>query len=212
MSNEKVAAITPPNLGWLEYKLDSQEIDYVWRCIKNKKEDAKHNLAGNITGSYSLLDRGDWFWNKTLSPLCNVYGKSFGKNLGEQVPINQHHPYYLNRWWVNYQRQNEVNPKHDHRGVYSFVIFMKNPISFKEQNKLPIAANSNRPVASAFEFLYTNILGELYEYKYELESEHEGYMLFFPSKLNHMVYPFYNCDEERITVSGNIVLNTMKRK
>ena len=56
----------PQSLGWLEYKLNPQEMDYVWRCIENKKEDAKHMLAGNITGSYSLLDRGDWFWNKTL--------------------------------------------------------------------------------------------------------------------------------------------------
>ena len=42
MSIRKVQRKEPPNLGWLEYKLDSQEIDYVWRCIKNKKEDAKH--------------------------------------------------------------------------------------------------------------------------------------------------------------------------
>ena len=210
MSNEKVAAITPPNLGWLEYKLDTQEMDYVWRCIENKKEDAKHMLAGNITGSYSLLDRGDWFWNKTLKPLCHQYFESSG-GWRNSIGITQKHPYYMNRWWVNYQRQNEVNPKHDHMGIYSFVIFMKIPISFKEQNKLPISAKSNRPVASAFEFFYTNILGELYEYKYQLEPENEGQMLFFPSKLNHMVYQFYNCDEERITVSGNITLNTTKR-
>jgi len=29
-------------------------------------------------------------------------------------------------------------------------------------------------------------------------------MLFFPAEMMHQVYPFYNCEEERITISGNI--------
>ena len=33
-------------------------------------------------------------------------------------------------------------------------------------------------------------------------------MLLFPSSLHHMVYPFYNSDEERVTISGNISLDT----
>ena len=30
----------------------------------------------------------------------------------------------------------------------------------------------------------------------------------FPADLIHMVYPFYNSDEERVTISGNISLDT----
>ena len=30
------------------------------------------------------------------------------------------------------------------------------------------------------------------------------------SKLNHQVYPFYDCEEDRISVSGNVLINTMK--
>ena len=30
-------------------------------------------------------------------------------------------------------------------------------------------------------------------------------MLFFPSSLSHQVYPFYECEEERITISGNVI-------
>ena len=36
-----VKAITPHNLGWLEYKLNTQEMDYIWKCIENKKQDYK---------------------------------------------------------------------------------------------------------------------------------------------------------------------------
>ena len=31
-------------------------------------------------------------------------------------------------------------------------------------------------------------------------------MLFFPSSLNHAVYPFYDCDEDRVSISGNIMV------
>jgi len=34
----------------------------------------------------------------------------------------------------------------------------------------------------------------------------EGTMLFFPANLKHIVYPFYDCKEERISISGNISL------
>ena len=33
-------------------------------------------------------------------------------------------------------------------------------------------------------------------------------MLFFPARLKHQVYPFYDNDGERISVSGNISLDT----
>ena len=43
-----------------------------------------------------------------------------------------------------------------------------------------------------------------------MNPEMEGTMLFFPSKLSHEVFPFFNCDEDRISISGNIKLNTTK--
>ena len=32
-----------------------------------------------------------------------------------------------------------------------------------------------------------------------------GKIIFFPSKLNHCVYPFYTSDDTRISISGNIL-------
>ena len=43
MNKDKVRAITPKTIGWVEYKLSDKEMDYVWRCIDNKKE----NLAAS---------------------------------------------------------------------------------------------------------------------------------------------------------------------
>ena len=35
-------------------------------------------------------------------------------------------------------------------------------------------------------------------------------LLFFPASMYHQVYPFYDCKEERISISGNIGLDTTK--
>ena len=79
---------------------------------------------------------------------------------------------------------------------------MKIPIEHEEQNKDNI---SNMKLRSSFQFSYTDILGKLSQYDYDLNKSWEGIMLFFPSQLQHQVFPFYNCDEDRITVSGNII-------
>ena len=34
----------------------------------------------------------------------------------------------------------------------------------------------------------------------------EGKLCLFPSQLKHSVNPFYNCDEPRISVAGNVSL------
>ena len=206
--NSIVKAIMPPNQGWIEYKLKTQEMDYVWRCIENKKKYVKKNLAGNISASYDLMDRGDWFWLNVIIPLLKRYTESFDTNLGVRVPIASRHPFYMDSWWVNYQKQNEFNPVHDHSGVYSFVIWMKIPYDSKKQNLNKV---NNNPQIGNFQFLYQNILGKREGYDYEMNPDLEGTMLFFSSALDHMVYPFYNCDEERISVSGNIMVDITRK-
>jgi len=195
--------VVPPNLGWLRYSLDDKEIDYLWNCIDNKKQYYKDQLAGNISSSFKLEDENAWFFNQTLHPLIKIYAHEF-TNLGVHTPTVNVHPYTLGSWWVNYQKQHEFNPSHGHQGVYSFVIWLKIPTEHAEQNKDNI---TNTPVRSAFQFHYQNILGELDTFDYELGKNHEGKMLFFPSKLFHEVYPFYDCDEDRISISGNIFID-----
>ena len=210
MNKKEVKKIEPTNLGWLEYKLNPQEMDYVWRCIENKKEDHKKELAGNISASYSLMDRGDWFWVNVVHPLMFEYCERF-ENLGEYIPNNGRHPYYLKNWWVNYQKQNEFNPIHNHGGVYSFVIWMKIPYDSRKQNQKDIARNSNTPKIGEFQFLFSDLLGKYCDHTYRLSPQWEGTMLFFPSLLDHQVYPFYDCDEYRISVSGNIGIDTSRK-
>ena len=210
MNLNEVKTIYPSNLGWLEYKLNSKEMDYVWRCIENKKEKTNKTLAGNISASYDLMDRGDWFYTNVVLHLVHGYTEKF-RNVGENLPTMVKHPYCMDKWWVNYQKQHEFNPIHNHSGVYSFVIWMKIPYDCEKQNKKDIARNSNTPSIGTFQFSYLNILGEGMGKSYHLSPDREGTLLFFPSELDHQVYPFYDCDEERISVSGNITKDTNKR-
>ncbi|BCU96557.1 MAG: hypothetical protein CM15mV12_3290 [uncultured marine virus] len=55
--------------------------------------------------------------------------------------------------------------------------------------------------------LYNNILGHSTTITYYMNPNVKA-DVFFPSQLQHQVYPFYNCDEDRISISGNILLNT----
>ena len=195
--NEGVRVVTPPNIGWLEKKLSANEVDYLWDCINDRGKSYKSNLAGNIHESNTLVDQSDWFYENTLLPLCHQYSCQF-KPLGKV----QHG---LIDFWVNYQKQTEFNPLHNHNGIYSFVVWMKIPTRHVEQNQNPIALNSRNPRISSFQFSYTNTLGKIQTYTYQMNPEAEGTMLFFPSELRHQVYPFYNCNEDRISVSGNII-------
>jgi hypothetical protein len=119
--------------------------------------------------------------------------------------------FYLESFWVNFQRQHEFNPPHDHAGVYSFVIWMQIPTSYEEQRKLPIAVESNADNhISNFAFSYTNTLGRVSTFAYNMEKEAEGYMVMFPSAMLHQVFPFYENDGERISISGNINIGEIK--
>ena len=110
----------------------------------------------------------------------------------------------LNGFWVNYQKQYEFNPPHNHSSNYSFVVFMKIPTHWKEQHELPMCVNSATPCAGDFSFLFSDQNVGIKIHKIKLSPEYEGKMLFFPSHLTHQVYPFYGTEEERITISGNI--------
>jgi hypothetical protein len=182
----------------------------LWEYISNAKENSKSlksNLAGNLSSSLVLNDTDNWFFVNTLRHIIGKYKEIFKKSTASNSrSISKNDiPYGLDRLWVNFQKQHEFNPMHNHSGVYSFVVFMKIPTDWREQHEIPFVKESNAPKASDFEFVYTDIMGNIRQYAYHLDSSFEGIMLFFPAEMMHMVYPFYNCEEERITISGNIV-------
>tara|TARA_B100000029_G_C17588008_1_gene961704 strand:- start:437 stop:1045 length:609 start_codon:yes stop_codon:yes gene_type:complete len=194
--------INPSNVGWLEHKLNADELKHLWKCVDEHINDAKPQLIGHVDRSINIKDIDDLFLFNTINPLINQFNKTFQY---KHENIYKEHPYFLKDFWVNYQHQHEYQPIHNHGGAYSFVIWLKIPTDYEEQNKDNTA---NFKLNGVFEFQYLNILGESCMYRYQLTKKDEGTMLFFPSKLLHAVYPYYNCEEERVSISGNVWLNT----
>ena len=203
---------TPDTLGWLEATLNEEEIAYLWNRIENKKSGRELFDKGryddtNSRSSFKLVDAGDYFFNDVLLPLCKYYEDQFGSR-ARRLPTSHMHPLRLEYWWVNYQNEGDYLPIHNHGGVYSFAIWLNVPTEHDEQKR--IAENSNNINASNFAFHYQNILGEPASYVYEMGKKMEGEMVFFPSELSHAVYPYFECKKQRISISGNIDLDTSK--
>ena len=201
---------------WIDTRLSEEAMKFLNVAISEEnKKNCKQTLAGNIFKSELIIDKDNWFYETTLKKLTE---RMFYRDLDE------YHKYYIEKedplpefelsdFWVNFQKQYEFNPLHNHHGLYSFVVFMKIPTHWKEQHALPISVNSNAPVASDFEFVQSKKdNGECFTSQFPLSSEDEGRMLFFPASLYHQVYPFYGTEKERITISGNIVLDVPKKQ
>ena len=203
--------VNPMNYGWFMSRLPQQHIDYLWRIINKKKgESHKEHLIGNISSSYVLEDENDYFFLNVLDPLARQYHDK----AGNQHPMRQYqreltnYRLGLDSFWVNFQKKNEFNPYHDHGGVYSFVIWLRIPYEHAEQNSLPFleGVKEEDRKAGMFEFQYYDIFGRTTHHGYRLGKDVEGVMLFFPAMFKHTVYPFYNTDETRVSVSGNLWL------
>jgi hypothetical protein len=204
----ELKVICPPNYGWIQTKLTTDELDYLWSLIKTNGKDPNTRMQSQTNGCYQLIDTEN-FYEKTLKPLISIYEEQFGNELG-QVPVKDRSEYFLSGLWVNYQMENDFFPLHSHNGVYSFVVWMKIPTNFNDQIKNKVKLDRvlfDGLYTSNFSFNYTDILGKNTTYEIEMSSEMEGILTLFPSKLQHQVYPFYNCSEERISVSGNISIN-----
>ena len=195
----------------LESSLSTDVMDKLWEYISSAKDNPKSykaNLAGNIFSSLELDDTDNWFFDNTCFPMIIEYKEAFrgqrayhsNKIFKNDIPCTLEQPF-----WVNFQKQHEFNPLHNHSGLFSFVIFMKIPYDWREQHELPFVKESNAPVAGDFSFVYVDALGKIVPEDYKLDSSSEGIMLFFPAEMMHQVHPFYNCEEERITISGNII-------
>jgi hypothetical protein len=111
--------------------------------------------------------------------------------------------------WINFQKENEFNPMHIHIGIFSYIIFIKIPYSFEEQAKLFPKTKISDIRCGVTSFLTPNYFtkGGIKEDFLPLNPSYEGVIYFFRADLNHLVYPFYNTKEERITMSGNVVLD-----
>jgi uncharacterized protein (TIGR02466 family) len=104
---------------------------------------------------------------------------------------------FLKDLWINFQKNHDFNPSHNHPGLISFVIYCKVP-----QNIFEDQAESKVPIAGTVTFEYGEDTSEFNQGSFTVKP-FDGLMLMFPSEMRHYVSPYW-IDEDRISVSGNI--------
>lgn len=160
---------------------------------------ANQHLAGHLEEEYTLIL--DEPFNEFLKELAYEYYEYF--DIGKVQRIDDMHS------WVNIQKKIEYNPLHEHHGTLSWVIWIKNPYNLKDEDSLPISANSNLKSNGRFNFVYSEMTGRIRQHHINLDSSYDGKMVIFPNNLLHQVYPFFTSDEHRISVAGNIFLSAL---
>tara|TARA_Y100000746_G_scaffold2723_1_gene2607 strand:+ start:687 stop:1391 length:705 start_codon:yes stop_codon:yes gene_type:complete len=205
--------IIPPNISLLKCELGTAAQTYLWQQVEKaqiKRKNANIYLAGNISESIYLEDSNDYFFNNHLKEPCERYIQEYYSSSSFRNPFSNVgcSDLVLQEFWVNYSKKHEFNPIHSHGGALSFVIWMKIPTRSEEQHNLPISKNTSSPSSSDFQFLYTDILGSIQGMTWEMDPEIAGTMVVFPAMLAHQVYPFFECDDTRISIAGNLYFST----
>jgi hypothetical protein len=203
MAINKYDVITFPNYGILTSKLDDTDLEQLRKEISTISvlEDASDKLAGNIEKEF-FLHKSIEKLQELILPLCVEYDRRFDYFKKINV-LTKSGNLVLDELWVNFQKKHEFNPSHTHPGLLSFVIWLDIPFSIDDELSVANTYKSSSPVPGNFQFLYTNILGEIFPYSIPVDKTFNGTIALFPSKLTHLVYPFYTSDNFRITVSGN---------
>ena len=176
-------------------KLTNEEIEQIKSlCAKNKKKDVRKSLAGLLKQEYNLS-------NKKLFPIISPYLYSYVKASCEHYSIITGKKITLISSWVNYMTKFESNPLHTHSSDLSFVIYLSVPEKLKKESEDTISSG-----AKPGEIVFFNKLEEdnLFINRINFFPE-VGNFFIFPATLNHLVYSF-QCEGERVSVSGNIKL------
>jgi Putative 2OG-Fe(II) oxygenase len=111
-------------------------------------------------------------------------------------------PFTFSEIWLNYQKAYDFIPNHVHTGILSFSAWIKIPANIHK------TFNNRIQQTGCFEFCYLANDSRIRTKLLPVDQSYEGKIIMFPSTLTHCVYPFYNTEDTRISLSGNIMLDT----
>ena len=153
-------------------------------------------LAGQIEREYQL-EKSKQHIVPFLEEMGREYQKQWNWYLDKDLKVDS--------LWVNLQKKTEYNPLHNHDGILSYVAWLDIPYKREDEMNINHSKDSRtKEFSSTFQFIYTSIFGQIVNEMYEVENGWEGRIVMFPSKLPHIVYPFYSSDGYRISIAGNL--------
>jgi hypothetical protein len=201
-----------PNIGYTNFFFSDDELfplkEEIQEIQKNNFDapPMNHELAGNIEKEYKLTKSVKYI-EKLLLPVVLSFDKEFSFLKDNFNILKKNDPLVLDGLWVNFQKKHEFNPNHTHSGIFSFVIWIKIPYTIENEKGMNSCKKSNMNCPGNFELLYMNSLGKISSELIPVDEKYENCGIFFPSDMNHAVYPFYTSDDYRISVSGNFKID-----
>jgi hypothetical protein len=195
LNNISLLLMDIPSELFESIKLETADIEKNYRD-KEKYWTTLHTTGLSSTGvptHFKLVENNEKFKNFLADAVAEYYDRSLYLRslnyLKTQAPLHFQDP------WVNLQKANEFFPNHQHEGILSYVLWVKIPKD-----------TSNYKFAGKFEITYSDILGNTRPTEFIVDNTYEGKLLIFPAMLRHCVYPFYNSDDIRISIAGNVLL------
>ena len=159
-----------------------------------------HRLVGHLQTEQEFLEGIEIIEDFVLS-LAHVHAGYFN-HFSNHAVLSKSCELSVNPLWINFQQKHEFNPPHGHEGIYSFVIWMKIPYDLEQEMDVFPARSK---MTSMFGFITTDILGKSHVNPIPVNKDYEGVICLFPSTLLHYVNPFFTSDDNRISISGNIL-------
>ena len=163
---------------------------------RKNKLDFTDKLAGILNKETGYSDESKNLIVPEISKYLGVYDQMFEKFINKPYEKRPH--YIMTALWINYQKQNDFNPPHDHDGKLSFVIYLQIPDELKKENA-SYKGKSCGP--GGIQFVYGDGPRDCVTYQSFMPEENDMYI--FPAWLKHWVAP-YKSDCIRISVSGNV--------
>ena len=163
---------------------------------RKNKLDFTDKLAGILDKETGYSDESKNLIVPEISKYLGVYDQMFEKFINKPYQKRPH--YVMTALWINYQKQNDFNPPHDHDGKLSFVIYLQIPDELKKENA-SYKGKSCGP--GGIQFVYGDGPRDCVTYQSFMPEENDMYI--FPAWLKHWVAP-YKSDCIRISVSGNV--------
>ena len=185
-------------------ELTPEDVEPIWQEVRTIQTDFStavpwnHSLQGNIQNEYLLQKSHDHLENLAKNMAYNVY--KHPAILATQTKLRGS--------WVNFQRKYEFNPPHVHDGDYVCVIYLQCPYTRQQELSMHPNIPPDKNVYGCLCLQYTDIVGRLQLKNINTDHSFENKMLLFPAALTHSVFPFCSSDEYRITVSGNLYVDS----
>ena len=215
--------------GFLLHKLPQillKEIDSEVNLTQSlfKDEDLLDSyLAGAIDKEYKFKVSNNF--SNYLQALSTEFNKNIPSYFAQASAPFQKEDLQIslqNRFsWINFQKKYEYNPIHLHSGLFSYVLWYKLPFTHEDEHFIGPGNPKNKPLNinspiqndiskhGSFNFIYSSGGDEVETQEIIVDNKWEGIIALFPSSLKHFVNPFYSSDDYRITISGNIFINSI---